>query len=102
MGDLLKDYPAFQQYSRNGLELDLQFQKAEKLPENVLDWAFALCKSNMEEIYNGAWGWNDDTKREELSASEARLLIAYTKVGLSLQCRKHHHTAPATYRASKQ
>ena len=84
MDDLLKDYPAFQQYSRNGLELELQFQKAEKLPENVLDWAFTLCKSNMEEIYNGAWGWNDNTKREELSASEARFLIAYTEVELPL------------------
>ena len=86
--DLLKDYPAFQQYSRNGLELELQFQKAERLPENVLDWAFTLCKSNMEEFYNGAWGWSDATKREELSASEARFLVAYTKVGLHELARK--------------
>ncbi len=84
--DLLKDYPAFQQYSRNGLELELHFQKAERLPENVLDWAFTLCKSNMEEFYNGAWGWNDTTKREELSASDARFLIAHTKVGLPSSC----------------
>ena len=79
---MLKDYPAFQQYSRNGLDLELHFHKAEELPENVLDWAFTLCKSNMEDFYNGAWGWNDGTKREELGASEARFLLAYTKVGI--------------------
>ena len=78
--DLLKDYPAFQQYNRNGLELELEFHKAEKLPENVLDWAFTLCKANMEDFYNTSWGWNDTTKREELSAPEARFLLAYTKV----------------------
>lgn len=81
--DLLKDYPAFQQYTRNGLELELQFQKAEMLPENVLDWAFNLCKSNMEEFYNASWGWKDDTKQDELAAPEARFLLAYTKVGVS-------------------
>ena len=66
------------------MELELQFQKAQKLPENVLDWAFSLCKSNMEEIYNSAWGWNDTTKQEELTASEARFLVAYTRVGRPL------------------
>ncbi len=97
MEDLLTEYPAFQQYSRNGLELDLHFQKAEKLPENVLDWAFSLCKSNMEDIYNSAWGWNDTTKQEELSASEARFLVAYTRVGLPLfLSADSYHAAPGT------
>jgi hypothetical protein len=78
--DLSKDYPGFQQYNRNGLELELEFHKAEKLPENVLDWAFTLCKANMEDFYNTSWGWNDTSKREELNAPEARFLLAYTKV----------------------
>ena len=97
MEDLLKDYQPFQQYLRNGLELDLQFQKASKLPENVLDWAFTLCKSNMEDFYNGAWGWNDTTKREELSAPEARFLIAYTKVrfACALHAKSCHAAASA-------
>lgn len=34
----------------------------------------------MEDFYNTSWGWNDTTKREELSAPEARFLLAYTKV----------------------
>jgi hypothetical protein len=63
--------------------MDLKFHKADKLPENVLDWAFTLCKANMEDFYNTSWGWNDTTKREELSAPEARLLLAYLKVSLS-------------------
>ena len=80
MDDLLKDYPAFRTYKRNGLDLELQFHKAEALPENVLDWAFTLCKSNMETFYNASWGWHDDTKRSELGCAEARFIIAYTKV----------------------
>lgn len=78
--DLLKDYPAFQQYSRNGLDLCLEYYWADNLPQDVQDWAFALCKTNMEDIYNTAWGWKDDTKREELAASEARFLVAYDQV----------------------
>ena len=80
--DLLKDYSAFHTYKRNGLDLELQFYKAEALPENVLDWAFTLCKSNMEAftLYNASWGWHDDTKRSELGCAEARFIIAYTKV----------------------
>ena len=80
MDDLLKDYPAFHTYKRNGLDLELQFHKAEALPENVLEWAFMLCKSNMEAFYNTSWGWHDDTKRSELGCAEARFIIAYTKV----------------------
>lgn len=78
--DLLAEYPAFQQYRRNGLDLDFQYYLADSLPQNVQDWAFALCKSNMEAIYNTSWGWSDTDKREELTAPEARFLVAYDKV----------------------
>jgi len=44
----------------------------------------------MEDFYNGAWGWNDGTKMEELSASEARFLLVYTKVGIQL-CKVAHN-----------
>lgn len=90
---MLQHYPAFQQYSRNGLDLDLHFHKAAELPQNVLDWAFTLCKSNMEAFYNGAWGWNDATKKEELAASEARFLLAYKKVGIQPWAVAHSNPA---------
>lgn len=44
----------------------------------------------MEDFYNGAWGWHDGTKLEELSASEARFLLVYTKVGIQL-CKVAHN-----------
>ncbi|BDA45682.1 N-alpha-acetyltransferase 40 [Coccomyxa sp. Obi] len=81
--DLLKEYPAFQQYGRNGLSLILEHYWAEDMPQATQEWALALCKSNMEEMYNRAkynGGWNSEIKLEELAAPEARFLVAYQKV----------------------
>lgn len=83
--DLLKGYPAFQRYSRNGLDLSLEYFWADNAPKEFQGWAFNLCKANMEDIYNTAWGWSDDTKREELAAPEARFLVAYQKVLIHAQ-----------------
>ncbi len=80
---MLKEYPAFQQYSRNGLNLSLEHYWAEDMPQDTQKWALALCKSNMEEMYNRAkynGGWNSEVKLEELAAPEARFLVAYQKV----------------------
>ncbi len=61
----------------------------------VQAWAFSLCKANMEAIYNTSWGWSDKDKREELTAPEARFLVAFDKARGPARC-------PALLRASTQ
>lgn len=81
--NLLEEYPAFKHYSRNGLNISLEHYWAQDLPRDILKWALALCKSNMEEMYNIATyngGWNSEIKLEELTAPEARFLVAYQKM----------------------
>ena len=78
--DLLAAYPAFRRYERNGLEAELVSCAAGALPAGAAPWAFALCKANMQALYDTAWGWNDETKRAELAADEARYIIVYTQV----------------------
>lgn len=53
---------------------------AAALPPRVADWAFALCKANMQALYDTAWGWDDAEKRAELAAAEARYIVVYTLV----------------------
>ena len=95
--DLLKDYAAFRRYARNGLELELRFHWGQDLPSTELQWAFALCKANMETIYETSWGWSDADKREELTALKARFLIAFDqarqpacKCCMRCHCVPHH------------
>jgi hypothetical protein len=78
--DLLADYPAFRRYDRNGLAAELVSCAAAALPPAVADWAFALCKANMQALYDTAWGWDDAKKRAELAAAEARYIVVYTMV----------------------
>jgi hypothetical protein len=63
----------------------LRFFWAQELPEAVQQWAFALCKANMEAIYDTSWGWSDADKREELATPEARFLVAYDKASACMQ-----------------
>lgn len=88
--DLLEEYSAFQHYRRNDLDLDLRYYFSRDLPQNVQDWAFSLCKANMEAIYNTSWGWSDTDKRQELTAPEARFLVAYDKVFNIGRASLHH------------
>ena len=53
---------------------------AAALPPGIADWAFALCKANMQALYDTAWGWDDAEKRAELAAAEARYIVVYTLV----------------------
>ncbi len=63
--------------------MSLEYYWAEDMPQDTQEWALALCKSNMEEMYNRAMyngGWNNEIKLEELAAPAARFLVAYQKV----------------------
>lgn len=51
------------------------------LGEEWLEWTFQLCKKNMKRLYETAWGWEDEKKREELKHEDARFLLACTDQG---------------------
>lgn len=78
--DLLAAYPAFRRYDRNGLAAELVLCAAPALPRGVMDWAFCLCKANMQALYDTAWGWDNQAKLDELAAAEARFIVVYTQV----------------------
>ena len=40
-------------------------------PPSLVDWMLDLTRTNMEALYEGAWGWSDAVKRKELT-DEAR------------------------------
>ena len=40
----------------------------------------------MHALYDTAWGLNDEAKRAELGADEARYIIVYTQVSLYAPC----------------
>lgn len=75
--NLLEQCPAFQTFDRNGLTMSLQYFKAENLPPTLMDWCFELVKTNMEELYVPVWGWSDKKKRQELTDSASRFIIAF-------------------------
>ncbi|KAK9844129.1 hypothetical protein WJX81_005351 [Elliptochloris bilobata] len=77
--DLMAAYPAFRRYDRNGLAAALVSCGVGGLPPGDAPWAFALCKANMQALYDTAWGWDDASKRDELAATEARFIVVYTQ-----------------------
>lgn len=76
--DLLAPFPVFKTYSRNGLNLNVQYYTANSLPDELKTWAFDLTKVNIQQFYENCpgWGWNDWKKRKELEDSNARFIIA--------------------------
>ncbi len=41
----------------------------------VLEWMFALTRSNMRASYEEVWGWDDDAKLAELRHDDSRFLV---------------------------
>lgn len=73
----LEALPSFQAYHRNGLSCSVRYFTPATLPPALLDWCFALVKSNMEELYKPVWGWSDRKKRSELADEASRFIIAF-------------------------
>lgn len=46
--DLLDSFFAFKSFDRQGLRAQLSFSHGRDLPPETLDWAFKLCKQNMQ------------------------------------------------------
>lgn len=73
--DLLEQYGPFKRFEP--LQASIQYFAAKTLQPEHLEWAFDLCKRNMEQLYATAWGWNDKIKRKELTHPEARFLLVF-------------------------
>ena len=57
---------AFLKYDRNGLDVEIKFSHCLNIDE--IDWAFAVVKCNMEDIYDASgYQWDDDDKEKELT-----------------------------------
>lgn len=48
VSDLLEPFAAFKAYNRRGVEASISCSRAAELPAGVADWAFRLCKANMQ------------------------------------------------------
>nr|CAG4645303.1 EOG090X0MNC [Leptodora kindtii] len=76
---------AFQTFSRNGLDLNLVYEKVSKLSPETVQWAFDLLKRNLKTMYEQTQsGWNERAKYLEMTDASARYLIAYNTEGKPL------------------
>ena len=73
--DLLQAYAPCKRFGP--LDADISYFTSTELDPALRDWAFALCKDNMTEMYGTAWGWNDARKMRELQESSARFLVVF-------------------------
>lgn len=80
--DPMSTLPVFKKFNRNGLELVIECKKVTSMERDAIDWAFNLCKSNMEALYEQSnWGWTEKTKQEEMEHEKAWYLIASDQDG---------------------
>lgn len=77
--DPLQDFPAFKEFRNRDINIRFIIKKVGDLDENTIDWMFNLLKFNMMEFYNACeWGWNDASKRSEMTEYGAWYLIGYS------------------------
>ncbi|CAB3396911.1 unnamed protein product [Caenorhabditis bovis] len=86
----------------DGEEITFQYAWATHLDDEVFEWVFSLFKDNMYEMYAiSQWGWDENSKRNELRATTARFIIAINskgeKVGYTHYRFVVDHKIPALY-----
>lgn len=76
--DPLEALPDFHKYTTSdGTEIKLQCQRVGDLDNDKLQWIFSLMERNMVDYYKASsWGWNESSKRKELTEPTAWYLIA--------------------------
>ena len=82
--NLLKQFPSFGTYQKNGCNLDLRFYQASELTPATRAWAYELCQQNMRSMYEDVWGWKPVEKQSELKHPDARYLLAHDADGSSV------------------
>jgi len=88
LGNLPKPFSVF---NKNGLDLTLETVRAPEVDEKTLVWAFDLVKTNMQPLYEDAYGndpdmeaefgWKEKEKKVEMREDLAWYLLAKTKEG---------------------
>jgi ribosomal protein S18 acetylase RimI-like enzyme len=78
INDIFSGLQAFHRYERNGLSLELSFFSGSTLPPDVAAAALALTKQHMQALYDECpgWGWKEKEKWREMTAEEARYIVA--------------------------
>ncbi|KAL1919360.1 uncharacterized protein VTP21DRAFT_2053 [Calcarisporiella thermophila] len=78
--DIISFLGSSKEYTKNGLDLVIDYFPFSQLSDELREWTFQLVKSNMYTLYaNSNDGWNDSSKRREMSEEHARYLIAKQK-----------------------
>ncbi|KAE9010322.1 hypothetical protein PR003_g21427 [Phytophthora rubi] len=76
--DVMVDFQAFSQYTRNGANVSIRGSQAKDLSESTRRSIVTLFESNMKVLYQASdWGHDPVAKRKELFEDEARYLLAY-------------------------
>lgn len=76
---------AYKSYSKNNLELKIEFSSIADLDEATKEWAFQLTKTNIQHMYEKSdWGWNEEGKRAELAHKDALYLVVKDINGIPL------------------
>lgn len=75
--DPLRHFGPFAAFARNGLDASIRAVAAPGAPAALTDWALGLCRGNMQQLYEGVWGWSDKKKRRQLIDEASRFLVAY-------------------------
>lgn len=74
--NLLSSLPEWTTYKKHDLDLKVEYKNISDLLPEETKKVFDLLKTNMETIYeNSDWGWQDNSKLEELTQEDARFLI---------------------------
>ncbi|GAA5803033.1 hypothetical protein HPULCUR_008508 [Helicostylum pulchrum] len=64
-------------YQCQDLDLVIDYYSVTDLPSHLHEWTFNLVQSNLLDMYkNSQGGWNEQEKRAEMLAPQARYLIA--------------------------
>lgn len=85
--DPLRHFAPFARFNRNGLDATIAAFSAATLPPPLADWTLALCRGNMQQLYEGVWGWSDKKKQRQLAEVRAAPGGAHgTRMGPAWPC----------------
>ncbi|KAE9420450.1 hypothetical protein Angca_007369, partial [Angiostrongylus cantonensis] len=74
--------PPEERKTTDGEDVSFEMHWATHLSEQQAAWVFDLFKRNMFHLYSiSQWGWDQESKKQELSATTARFLIAKNERG---------------------
>ncbi|KAJ1359110.1 hypothetical protein KIN20_017754 [Parelaphostrongylus tenuis] len=74
--------PLEERKTLDGESVSFEMHWATHLSEQQAAWVFDLFKRNMHYLYSmSQWGWDQESKKQELSATTARYLIAKNERG---------------------